>query len=175
MLYWKIYCLQVHACTFEPGNFTCWSSKGVNFLEVTLIDLLRFTVCFVLLTKNDANWTAGLLFLSRSIGRFQQQKLFIRHIRTGPLHMFTLFCIAVYFCLSFLCFQGHSCVCIYIYILCVCVCVCVCARARARVWVCSSLRECMRRYVRVRACVRVCVRVRACVRACVRVCVCVCV
>ena len=151
----KIHCLQVHACIFERGNITCWSSKGVNFLEVTLIDLLRFTVCFILLTTNDANRTAGLLSLSRSIGRFQQQKLFIRHIRTGPLHMFTLFCIAVYFCLSFLCFQGHSCVCVCVF---VCVCVCACVRACVRACLCVCI---YRVSVCVCVCVCVCARARA--------------
>ena len=72
-------CFSDHSCLF-------------HFLEVTLRDLLYFTVCFVLLIMKDAKWTAGqVLFLSRSTSRFQHKRLFIHHVRTGPLHIFKLF------------------------------------------------------------------------------------
>ena len=67
------------------------SSCLINFLEVTPTDLLYFTVCFVLLIMSDANWTTGHLFLSWSTGRSQHLRLFIHHIRTGPLHVLKRF------------------------------------------------------------------------------------
>ena len=70
------------------------------FLEVTLRDLLYITVYFVLLIINDANRVASLPFPSWSTGRFQHQRLFIHHIRTGPMHMFKLFC-------SWICTSHH--------------------------------------------------------------------
>ena len=74
-------------CLVLPHNLSCL----VHFLEVTLRDLLYFTVCLVLLIMNDVNWTTGLLFLFWSTGRSQHQRLFMHHVRTGPLHMIKLF------------------------------------------------------------------------------------
>ena len=80
-----------------PGN-KCHSSLYFHCLvrfSVAALIFLKFLymfsieVCFVLLIMNDANWTTGL-FLSRTTGRFEHQRLFIHHIRIGPLHVFKL-------------------------------------------------------------------------------------
>ena len=96
-LVYSVWYTQLVPATNVTHPFTfialCFSDLSClfHFLEVTLRDLLYFTVCFVLLIMNVASWTAGLLFLSGSTSRFQHKRLFIHHVRIWPLHIFKLF------------------------------------------------------------------------------------
>ena len=48
----KIYCLQARACIFQPGNFTGWSSEGVN-VQVTAASEPPFYTAFRVLKRRN--------------------------------------------------------------------------------------------------------------------------
>ena len=53
----KIYCLQAHVCTFQPGNFTGWGSEGVNVsLSHTLHPHTYLHMCWCIICVFSLFW-----------------------------------------------------------------------------------------------------------------------